>query len=142
MVVRRDDGDVLALERSDVPNAWQLPQGGVDIGETPLQAAWRELDEETGLRPPCVELVGELPEWIAYEWPAAIRRNAEHGQARIGQVQRWFVFRFLDGNGCAPSPDLEEFIAWKWMTPAELLAGVADFRRDAYRRALSLVPNR
>ncbi|MFM8650631.1 MAG: NUDIX domain-containing protein, partial [Actinomycetota bacterium] len=65
MIVRRGDGQLLAFERRDSPGSWQLPQGGIDAGETPTDAAWRELHEETGLDINSVRLVGECPDWIS-----------------------------------------------------------------------------
>jgi putative (di)nucleoside polyphosphate hydrolase len=129
-VVRRADGQVLAFERADTPGAWQLPQGGIETGELPQQAAWRELEEETGLTSRHVRLVDEPPTWTIYEWPQSMRRSE-----RIGQAHRWFVFEPLTDE-IAPSPDGSEFIAWRWMTTAELIAGVVDFRRVPYTQAL------
>lgn len=139
LLVQRSNKDVLAFERGDMGGAWQLPQGGVDIGETPIEAAWRELREETGLDASCVRLIQEIPEWITYEWPESIRARAPHGDVRRGQVQRWFVFEMLDENRCQPAPDNEEFVAWRWMSSSDLLHEVADFRKDSYQRALSQV---
>ena len=68
-------GQVLAFERADRPGQWQLPQGGLGKNEEPLAAALRELEEETGLRPSQVELVGEHPRWLAYELPPEARRK-------------------------------------------------------------------
>lgn len=129
-VVTNEKGRVLAFERSDLAGEWQLPQGGVDIGETPEQAAWRELTEETGLDANDVSLVAEFPEWTAYEWPDGPRKNG-----RMGQVQRWFTFQVKD-SGIEPVPDGVEFQSWKWVKPGWLADNVVDFRRPSYRRVL------
>ena len=129
-IVTNDNGRVLAFERTDVPGAWQLPQGGVDDGETPEEAVWRELGEETGLGRNQVELIGEFPDWTAYEWPNGPRKNG-----RMGQVQRWFTFRVVSDE-VEPEPDGVEFSTWKWVTREWLVDQVVDFRRPSYRRVL------
>ena len=129
MVVGRPDGQVLAFERGDVPGAWQLPQGGIDKGETPLDAAWRELGEETGLSRDDVELAGPPTEWIAYELPPEFRASI----GRLGQVQRWFRFATRH-DAVIPTVDNREFVAWKWVEIPWLVAQVPDFRRLAYQR--------
>ncbi len=93
-VIERGDGAVLAFERADAPDSWQLPQGGIEQGEEAIDAVWREVKEETGLGPADLVSVGEYPEWVAYEWPAEIRA----GRRGIGQVQRWFTFRVVDDD--------------------------------------------
>ncbi|MFM8856359.1 MAG: NUDIX domain-containing protein [Actinomycetota bacterium] len=139
LVVRRGNGDVLVFERSDARGAWQFPQGGIDVGETPQEAAWRELSEETGLSSSVVTLMYEVPEWISYEWPDDIRAKAKHGDSRRGQTQRWFFFRSSDEVDVEPVPDGREFISWKWITPRTAIEEVASFRRAAYERAFSSV---
>lgn len=127
-VVRRRDGMVLAFERSDYPGQWQLPQGGIESGETPKQAAWRELREETGLGADDVELVEEYDGWTVYRWPTRLRDGD-----RLGQVHRWFFFEPLHDD-ILPSPDGTEFSAWQWMSPEALIESVVDFRRQPYRQ--------
>jgi putative (di)nucleoside polyphosphate hydrolase len=130
-VLERSDGAVCAFERSDAPGSWQLPQGGIELGEEPLDAVWRELNEETGLTRGEVELVGEHDEWVAYAWP----RDVAAGRKGIGQVQRWFRFRLRDET-TAPRPDGSEFVAWRWVERRWLVDNVVPFRRAAYERVL------
>ncbi len=130
-VVRNSAGNVLAFERSDVSGQWQLPQGGIEAGEDPGAAAWRELGEETGLGADDVDLVGEHPEWTVYEWPEHVRRDGK----RLGQAQRWFTFAVRD-DSVVPQPDGVEFVSWRWVDPAWLVGQVVEFRRDVYARVL------
>lgn len=130
VVVRRPDGQVLAFERADAADEWQLPQGGIEGDEEPEQAAWRELGEETGLGPEEVRLVDEYDGYTVYAWPTEMRRNG-----RLGQVHRWFFFEPLS-ECIVPRPDGHEFVAWKWMTPESLVDQVVEFRRIPYRQVL------
>jgi len=129
-VVRRSDGQVMAFERADSPGAWQLPQGGIESGETPEQAVWRELWEETGLTKREVRLVEQPPHWTIYEWPADMRTSD-----RIGQAHRWFFFEPLD-NDVTPQPDGSEFTDWRWMSAPDLIDCVVEFRRGPYAQVL------
>jgi len=136
MIVRHPDlRRVMAFERLDEPGSWQLPQGGLDVGETPEAAAWRELAEETGLGDSDVVARAEFPEWVAYEWPDEVRRNKSGSCNRIGQVQRWFLFDVVHPD-VSPTPDGREFGAWQWVDPAWLVAHVPDWRREAYAKVL------
>lgn len=130
-VVIDSNGRVMAFERGDIPGQWQLPQGGIEPGEEPVGAAWRELGEETGLGPESVALIGEHPDWTVYEWPPAVRRSGK----RFGQAQRWFTFRVHD-DSIEPTPDGDEFVDWMWVEPAWLIGQIVEFRRDAYERVL------
>jgi putative (di)nucleoside polyphosphate hydrolase len=132
VVVRRADGAVLAFERAADPGSWQFPQGGIEQGEEPIEAAWRELYEETGLDATQVRHVHELPIWTVQEWPATVRRGR-----RLGQVHRWFVFEAPDD--VTPVPDGHEFVAWRWVDPQWLADHVIDFKQPSYRAALAHV---
>lgn len=129
-IVVDSGGRVMAFERSDFPGEWQLPQGGIDDDESPLEAAWRELEEETGLTDAHVELVAEFPEWTAYTYPDGSRTGG-----CLGQVQRWFTFEVLDDE-VEPRPDGIEFVDWKWVEPQWIADNTVAFRRAAYRRVL------
>mgnify|MGYP003444300773 CR=1 FL=1 len=121
-VVTNSRGQLLAFERSDVPDAWQLPQG--------------ELEEETGLGPDQVDLVDEYPDWVVYEFPESIRSAGK----RLGQAQRWYLFR-VRSDDVTPTPDGVEFVAWKWVDPTWLLDHVVEFRLASYRTVIPrLVP--
>lgn len=137
VIVVRDPstGRIMVFERIDSPGSWQLPQGGLDAGEDPLTGAWRELGEETGLGPEHAIVAAEHPDWIAYEWPAEIRRDHGRDGRRRGQVQKWFLFD-TRASSVEPTPDGREFGAWRWADPDWLIDHVPDWRRDAYRRAL------
>lgn len=121
---------VMAFERLDAPGSWQLPQGGLDDGESPVDAAWRELAEETGLGADEVQLKSEHPGWTVYELPLGFRRGSRRGQAH-----RWFIFQVLS-DLVEPRPDGVEFGAWCWMSRERLVEITADFRIPGYREVL------
>jgi 8-oxo-dGTP pyrophosphatase MutT (NUDIX family) len=132
MVVINDEGKVLALERSDVKEAWQLPQGGIKENECPLEAAYRELQEETNLRQRDLKHLAEYPEWLAYELPIE-KRSGKYGR---GQVQKWYLFR-LTGTEKHIKLDREidqEFISWEWMNLQQLIKQTVSFRRSVYKK--------
>ena len=128
-VITDGKGAVLALERSDVPGAWQFPQGGIDEGETPLEAVRREVFEETGIAPASLTLIHEVPEWLAYELPAESRRK----KTGWGQTQRWFFFRYEGDPDDLDLPE-GEFRAYRWTTLPELARETVAFRRPVYAR--------
>lgn len=130
-------GLVFAGQRRDSDSAaWQMPQGGIDPGETPTEAALRELGEETGIAPGAVTLVAEAPDWITYDLPPELVGRVWKGRFR-GQRQRWFLYRFL-GEDTAIRIDTAhpEFSAWAWMDPAALVEGIVPFKRATYRAVL------
>lgn len=129
-VIINRDGRVLALERTDIPGAWQFPQGGLEEDEEPLAAVLREVAEETGIRPEKLDLRARHPEPLAYELPPAARS----GRTGRGQVQYWFLFRFRGRRKDIAPPEGGEFRAWEWRSFDEVVAGAAPFRRAVYRR--------
>lgn len=109
---------------------WQMPQGGIDKGEDPQQAAYRELEEETSIR--SVQLLGESAEWLSYDLPLEARGRWA-GKYR-GQTQKWFVFRFVgeeaEINLNAHQP--AEFTEWKWVPLSAIVDLVVPFKRPVY----------
>lgn len=113
---------------------WQLPQGGIDRGEEPLEAAKRELYEETGIH--SVELLKEIDEWLNYDLPDAILGIGLKGKYR-GQTQKWFAFRFTgkksEVNISHPADGSKpEFDAWEWKNLAEMPGLIVPFKRGIY----------
>ena len=116
---------------------WQFPQGGMQDGETPLDAMYRELAEETGLQADQVELLQESRRWLRYRLPEQyLRHNAK--PLCIGQKQRWFLLKFKAGGrdidlAASSSP---EFDQWRWVDYWEPVRQVVHFKRRVYRAAL------
>ncbi|MBN2971724.1 RNA pyrophosphohydrolase [Roseomonas aeriglobus] len=137
MILNRD-GKVFVGQRLDSTlEAWQMPQGGIDPGEDALQAAIREVGEETGIAPEHLTLVAEAPEELQYDLPEELIGKLWQGKWR-GQRQRWFLFAFsgadADVNIQTAHP---EFRAWKWADPAELPAMIVPFKRSLYEAVLA-----
>lgn len=128
------DGLVFVGRRADRPgreSAWQLPQGGIDEGEDPRAAVFRELAEEIGTAN--AEIVGEHPDWLTYDLPPDVIRQAFKGRYR-GQRQRWFALRFL-GRDSDVRLDLDrhpEFVDWRWEALSGIPALAVDFKRPIY----------
>ena len=113
--------------------AWQMPQGGLDPGESPLEGAYRELEEETGIRRDLVELVEQAKDELTYDLPEDLIGKVWKEPWR-GQRQTWFLMRFLgqdsDVNIATADP---EFRAWKWAEPRELPALIVPFKKKLYQ---------
>jgi putative (di)nucleoside polyphosphate hydrolase len=128
-------GRVFVGRRSDPKNAWQLPQGGIDPGESPLAAAWRELKEEIGTDK--AEPIGQIEEWLTYDLPPRLAKRAWGGRFR-GQKQKWFAFRFLgEDKDIDLGAHKREFADWKWAELDDLPNIIVAFKRALYRRLVA-----
>jgi len=127
-----DDGLVFVARRKGSKDSWQMPQGGIDKGEKPKQAALRELAEEIGTAKG--EVLGKTNGWLKYDLPEELIGKVWKGKYR-GQKQKWFAIRF---TGKDEDIDLEasahvEFDAWKWVTVAEMVERIVPFKRAVYQ---------
>lgn len=131
------EGKAFVGQRLDnMLEAWQMPQGGLDPGEPAEDAAFRELEEETGIARDLVELVAVAPQELFYELPADMIPRMWKGRYR-GQRQTWFLMRFTGTDADVRIDTAHpEFRAWKWAEPGELPDMIVPFKRTLYRNVL------
>jgi putative (di)nucleoside polyphosphate hydrolase len=135
--------NVFVGKRTDQrPEAWQMPQGGIDEGESPLEAALRELYEETGLKEQHVTLLHTIPDWLYYDLPADLQPQFWGGKYK-GQKQQWFVFRFTgqDTDINLDACEHAEFLEWQWLPPAQLPEVIVPFKREIYQQLANILQN-
>ena len=138
IVICNDDDRLLWVRRVKSQDSWQFPQGGIQQGETPEQAMYRELWEEVGLTSDAVRILGRTQDWLRYRLPKRYIRFSEKPIC-VGQKQIWFLLRLigaeseinLDARG-AP-----EFDCWKWVSYWYPVTAVVEFKQAVYRQALS-----
>jgi putative (di)nucleoside polyphosphate hydrolase len=135
MLINRE-GLVFVGRRIDqTVEGWQMPQGGIDDGETPAAAALRELEEETGTGK--ATILAEMDEWLTYDLPSHLLGTAFHGRYR-GQRQKWFAMRFTGEDGDIDIKTAEpEFAAWKWLALEALPRLIVPFKRDTYAKVIA-----
>lgn len=131
------EGKVFVGERIDTPGAWQMPQGGIDFGETPEKTALRELQEEIGTNN--ADIIYTAPYKIRYDLPDAIAQKLWNGKF-CGQEQTWIAARFrgknTDINLNAHTPP--EFSDWKWVYLEDTLELIVPFKKDLYAQIIEL----
>jgi putative (di)nucleoside polyphosphate hydrolase len=141
MIVANPQGQVLWARRVG-QQAWQFPQGGIQDRESPEEALFRELNEEIGLLPEHVQIIGCTRGWLRYKLPRRLlRQKSSHF---VGQKQKWFLLKMLADDQAISFTHSEtpEFDFWQWVTYWYPLGQVVQFKKDVYRRAMKeLVPH-
>ena len=131
-----NNGLVFAGRRIDSrAEAWQMPQGGIDAGESPLQACMREMREEIGTN--TAELVSQHDDWLYYDIPLPLADRLWQGRYK-GQKQKWMALRFTgDDSDIKIATEEPEFCEWKWLSPHDLIDLAVPFKRDVYQNVLA-----
>lgn len=117
--------------RSDIKDAWQFPQGGIDEGETPKQALLRELEEEIGTNN--VEVIAEYPHWLSYDFPETV---ASKMYPFDGQQQRYFLVRLKDNRSINIATLEPEFLDYRFVGDEELFSNVSHFKKTIYKKVI------
>ena len=135
VIILNNENKVFVGKRKDNPvNKWQMPQGGVEIGESYLSAMRRELYEETSIK--SIEILKEINGFFEYELPKNLVGIIWKGKFR-GQKQKWFITRFIGNeNEINLQTKNPEFIDWKWIIPDELPKTIVDFKKKMYDELL------
>ena len=133
IILLNHESKVFVGKRIDNPkNFWQMPQGGINQNENFLQAAKRELEEETGIK--SVELVKELNGWLGYDLPENLLGKVLEGKYR-GQKQKWFIMKFVGkDNEINVKTKNPEFLDWKWIEVSKLPSIAVSFKIDLYKK--------
>lgn len=137
-IILCDDSGRLFWARRVGRAGWQFPQGGIQPGETPEQALFRELHEEVGLGAEHVQIIGSTQDWLRYQLPEHYQRP-DILPLCIGQKQIWFMLRFTGDEAALQldTGETPEFDAWRWVEYWHPLSEVIFFKREVYRQALS-----
>lgn len=135
IVLFNAEGKVLVAERLDNPGAWQMPQGGIDKGEEPEKAVFREMKEEIGTDNALI--IGVMQDWVTYDIPERTAKKLWGGKYK-GQKQKWIALEYLgtDSDIDLEADDHPEFSQWKWVPIEDLLDYVVPFKRDVYKRVM------
>lgn len=139
IILANDAGQLLWARRVGGRDAWQFPQGGIQLHEEPEAALFRELKEEVGLSPGDVELRGSTRGWLRYRLPEKLIRQRDDGRVCIGQKQKWFFLRMKADDTSIRfdnGDETPEFDHWQWVSYWYPIDKVVNFKREVYRKAL------
>lgn len=128
-IIVNSRGQVLIGERRDHRGSWQFPQGGIEDGETPRDAVYREIGEETGIARAALKLVATHPAWLCYELPPGMQSK----KTGLGQAQRWFLFRVKPGLSVDLTRPHPEFRRYAWVSFDAAVRRAVSFKRPVYR---------
>lgn len=128
--------EIFIASRTDVENAWQFPQGGIDEGESAKEALYRELEEEIGTRD--VEIIAEYPKWVSYDFPPAIAKKMHPFD---GQRQKYFLVKLKKGAKINIETEIPEFSEYKFVPTKNIYDYITFFKRTVYKQVLKYFRN-
>ncbi len=133
-----DNQQVFVAERLNIPGAWQMPQGGIDAGEMPKQALFRELKEEIGVSSKHFKVIARAKNWMQYDFPESVMHKRFYGK-NVGQTQIWYLLKFLgkDSDIDLAATIHPEFRDFKWVEFSQLSELAVDFKKHIYDAIIS-----
>ena len=133
VIILNKKNEVFVGKRKDNPiDKWQMPQGGIDVNETPFNAMKRELEEETSITQ--IKVLKEISYWLEYELPPYLLGKIWKGKFR-GQKQKWYIVKFIgDESEINLNTKHPEFIEWKWLDYNLLPEVIVDFKKEVYKK--------
>ena len=137
LIIVNTYGKVLICKRKN-SNQWQFPQGGIDKGESPIEAAKREIFEEVGIKPSKIKVLGKIKDWVKYEIPKELAKKSFKKKGIVGQKQKWFIFK-IKSEACISfvnDPD-NEFDDFAWVSYWRPIALIVSFKKEVYRNVLA-----
>ena len=137
LIIVNNYGKVLICKRKN-SNQWQFPQGGIDKGESPIEAAKREIFEEVGIKPSKIKVLGKIKDWVKYEIPKELAKKSFKKKGIVGQKQKWFIFK-IKSEACISfvnDPD-NEFDDFAWVSYWRPIALIVSFKKEVYRNVLT-----
>lgn len=137
LIIVNTYGKVLICKRKN-SNQWQFPQGGIDEGESPIEAAKREIFEEVGIKPSKIKVLGKIKDWVKYEIPKELAKKSFKKKGIVGQKQKWFIFK-VKSEACISfvnDPD-NEFDDFAWVSYWRPIALIVSFKKEVYRNVLA-----
>lgn len=137
LIIVNTYGKVLICKRKN-SNQWQFPQGGIDKGESPIEAAKREIFEEVGIKPSKIKVLGKIKDWVKYKIPKELAKKSFKKKGIVGQKQKWFIFK-IKSEACISfvnDPD-NEFDDFAWVSYWRPIALIVSFKKEVYRNVLA-----